>query len=68
VSKVLDALLARIESGDSDQTTPVSIEIILFSVDRAIRPGEDERVVHEPVELLHITSELRLPERRLARE
>ena len=67
VAKSLDALLARLESGDTDQTALVRVQIILFSVERTIRPGEDEHVVHEPVELLHITCELRLPERCLAR-
>jgi len=67
VSKTLDAFLAWLESRNADGATPMRLEIILLAVDRAVRAGENKRVIDEPTELPHIAGELRLPKRCLAR-
>ena len=41
------------------------MQIVGLSVERAIRPGEDERIVQEAVERLGIIDELGLPQSRL---
>jgi hypothetical protein len=63
VSKTLDPFLAWLKTRDPHETTPVSVQIILLSVDRAVWAGENKRVVDEPIELSHIAGELRLPKR-----
>jgi hypothetical protein len=63
VAKTLDAFLAWLKTRDAHETTPVSVQIILLSVYCAVWAGENKRVVYEPIELSHITGELRLPKR-----
>ena len=63
VSKTLNTFLAWLKTRDAHETTLVSVQIILLSVDCAVWAGEDKRVVYEPIELSHIACELRLPKR-----
>jgi hypothetical protein len=63
VSKALDAFLAWLETRDAHETTPVSVQIILFSIDCAVWASEDKRVVYEAIEFSHIAGELRLAKR-----
>jgi hypothetical protein len=63
VSKTLYAFLAWLKTRDAHETTPVSVQIILLSVDCAVWAGEHKRVVHKPIELSHIAGELRLAKR-----
>jgi hypothetical protein len=64
--EMLDSFLARVETSDVDDTAPVPIQIVLLTIDSSVWSGEDERIVHQPVELVYITRELRSPQRRLA--
>ena len=49
---------AGLELRNLDHATAMHIEVIALGVDRAIRPGEDERVVQKRVERRHVTGEL----------
>src|SRR5213593_3760586 len=66
-SEALNALLARVEACNSYQATSVRVQIVLLSIHGAVWSGEDERIVHEPVERPHITRQLSLAKRCLAR-
>jgi hypothetical protein len=63
MSEPLDALLARIQTRDTNYSASVRVQIIPLPVYRAVRAGEDERVVKEAIELSNITGELRAPKR-----
>ena len=66
VAESLDALLARLEARDADEALPVRVQIIRFPIDRAVRAGEDKRVVHQTIERRNVARELGAPEGRLA--
>ena len=60
-SEAMNALLTRIELGDPHPPPPMRVEIVGFSVNRAIRTGKYEGVVKEAIEHGDISGELRLP-------
>ena len=67
VSEEPDAFLAWLEPRDADQAAPVRVQIVVLAVDRAVWPDEDQRVVHEPIELSRVAGQLRSAKGRLAR-
>ncbi len=65
-SKLPDLLLARIEPRDAHPAVPMRIQIVRFSVNHAVRTGEEQRGVDESIEHRDVAGELSLSEGCLA--